>query len=757
VPTNALSQHILKALKARGYRPQPVRSLAAVMGIDTDAMAEFNEACSSLARRGRVLLGPKNTIMPAPPTGKAIGTFRSNPKGYAFIKRFGSPGQDDLYVSAECSGGAITGDTVLARVSKRGKRGGRMMYEGRVVEILERGRTRFVGELHRRSGGWFVVPDGNIIRFPIVVRDTGAKNGRAGDQVVVDILEFPTPMTEAVGVIAKVLGPRGEPDVETQSIIELYDLPGSFSDEVLDEARVVVAGYDARAVASGREDLRAVTIITIDPADARDFDDAISLTRHDDGTFELGVHIADVTHFVHEGGALDREARERANSVYLPGTVIPMLPELLSNGLCSLQERQARLTKSVFITYSARGKVKSTRFANTIIRSTKRLTYEQASRVLDGRPGRMGAKVRTLLADMEALARVIHARRLREGMLELDLPDAKLVFDDDGRAVDVIPADTSYSHKIIEMFMVEANEAVARKLTSLNVPFLRRVHEEPSDLSDGTLQRFLRALGHTLGDSVDRFAVQSLLKEVHGHDDAFPVHLAVLRGMNRAEYSPKQIGHFALASANYCHFTSPIRRYPDVTIHRLLDVAMQRARSGSSEVCVGASEDEIAGLGEHCSENERRAEAAERELRLVFTLQLMEPRVGEVFDAVVTGIKTVGAFVLIERFLVDALLPFDHMPDDWWDIDPSGALAFGQRTGLRIAVGDRLKVAIASVDVSTRRMGVGLAEPLPTKGRRSGSATVQQQPNRRRRSGRRTVRKKKNIPRRTGDRRARRR
>jgi len=497
-----------------------------------------------------------------------------------------------------------------------------------------------------------------------------------------------------------------------RSIIEQYELPGEFSGDVLEETRRVVENYDPDAAAEDREDLRKATIITIDPVDARDFDDAISLERRDDGSFVLGVHIADVAHFVPEGGALDLEARDRATSVYLPGTVIPMLPELLSNGLCSLQEREPRLTKSAFITYSDEGEVQDARCANSIIQSTKRLTYEQASSALEGKPGRMSAKVRTLLSDMDELARLIRARRLREGMLELDLIDAELVFDKDGRVIDVVPEDTSFSHKIIEMFMVEANEAVARFLTTLNVPFLRRIHQEPDDLSDGTLQRYLRVLGHALPDDADRFALQTLLDEVRGSDEQFPLHLAVLRSMNRAEYSPKRIGHFALASANYCHFTSPIRRYPDLTVHRLFDAALRGALDTPTKVRAAVNEFDAIELGHHCSENERRAESAERELRTVFILQLLEAKVGETFDGIITGFVSAGAFVQIERYLTDGFLPFDQLPNEWWAVDPSQAAAVAEPTGQSLTVGDRIKVLISSVNVAARRLELLPAEPL---------------------------------------------
>ncbi len=715
--SETFAERILSFVQARGYRPKQLYELAEAMGIGVDEQGDFHAACRALMKTGRLALGSRNAVVLPPPRGRVVGTFRGNRRGFGFIIPDTPGTHGDLYVPAEGTGGAITGDTVAARVLKRGKRGGKMLYEGRVISIVKRGQSRFVGELRHELKRWFVMPDGNALHGPILVGDAGAKGAAAGDQVVVEITQYPGEEEEARGVILKVLGPRGEPSVDVLSVIEQHQLPGEFEDKVLTEAHDATVAYRARKEAEGREDLRELITITIDPADARDFDDAISLTRKRGGTWELGVHIADVAHFVREGGQLDKEARERSTSVYLPGTVIPMLPETLSNGVCSLQERQARLTKSAFITYDRQGKVTRTRFANTFIRSTKRLTYEQATAVLGGKPGRTSVKVVSLVKEMERLARVIQARRLREGMLELNLPEVELVFDQKGNVADARPEDTSYSHKIIEMFMVEANEAVARVLTAQKVPHLRRVHDEPRGLAAGSLRRFLGVLGHDLPAKADRFALQRLLEEVRGKDDAFAVNLAVLRSMQQAEYSPIQHGHYALASEQYCHFTSPIRRYPDLTVHRLLDRYLKGQLKGKSARAKVPTEAQLTELGEVCTSNEQRAESAERELRLVLVLRfLQEKHLGDEFDGVVTGVANVGVFVQLQRFLIDGLLRFEHLTDDWWEVDTTHGCVVGQRTGCRITIGDRLEVTISRIHIPTRQMELALAEPLSEPG-----------------------------------------
>ncbi|MFQ5413792.1 MAG: ribonuclease R family protein [Phycisphaerae bacterium] len=739
MPSDAFAERILRFMGAKGYEPQRLGDLARAMGVGDDEMGDFGTACRALMKTGRVVLGSSHALMPPPPPGRITGTYRANPRGFGFVIPDTPSGHGDLYVPREGAADAITGDTVVARVRRRGKRHGKMLYEGRIIAIVKRGHSRFVGELQHVGPRWFVIPDGNTLHVPIVVDDPTAKRARPGDQVVVEIIQYPEGDTEGRGVIVKVLGRRGEPDVEAQGIVEQYDLPQAFDAATLDAARRAVAAYAPAREAKRREDLRRLTVVTIDPSDARDFDDAISITERGGGRVELGVHIADVAHFVQTGTALDTEARERANSVYLPNLVIPMLPEVLSNGVCSLQERQPRLAKSVFITYDGKGRVKGTRAANTIIRSAKRLTYEQVARVLDGRPGRMSHNIVALLNAMEALAKRIRKRRLRDGMLTLDLPDVDLVYDDDGHVVDAVPADTSFSHTIIEMFMVEANEAVARLLAGAGVRFLRRIHDAPAADAWTALVRFLRALGHDMPDRLDRTAVQQLLDRVRGHGDAFAVNLAVLRSLQRAEYAPLPIGHYALASESYTHFTSPIRRYPDLTVHRLLDRVIAPGADGRSDhgdvrrrgrapttgapdatserrsgpepegrARRGVDHADLVALGAHCSQNERRAESAERELKLVYVLRLLERRVGDAFDGVVTGVANLGVYVQLTRYLVDGLLRFDGLPDDWWEVDTTHGAVVGERSGRRIAIGDRLSVVVSRVNIATRQMDLAL-------------------------------------------------
>ncbi len=704
------SERILKYLAGSSYRPQKVRALARSMGIEDEEYSEFRESIKSLMRAGRVVLGGGNAVMLPRTPGMIVGTYRANPRGFGFVVPESPDEHGDLYVPPGESLDAVTGDTVRARVLRKGRRGERMLHEGRIVEVIARGHSQFVGQLRRETAGWFVWPDGNTLNVPIEVGDVAAKAARAGDQVVVEITEYPCGRRPARGVIVKRLGRTGEAGVAVRSIIYQYHLPEEFPEEVLDDARRAARAFDLDRELRAREDLRDTLTFTIDPDDARDYDDAISLRRLGRDEWELGVHIADVSAFVRPGGPLDAEAYKRANSVYFPGHVVPMLPEVLSNGLCSLQQDQPRLVKSAFIRFDARGRPAGSRFANAVIRSRKRLTYGEATHILEGRTGGFPRELVETLRAMEKLARTIRRRRLSDGMLVLDLPDVELNLDADGNVTGARPADTSFSHTLIEMFMVEANEAVARLLYRLGVPYLRRIHPEPDAETARQLGQFVRIMGYNLPKTVTRSDIQGLLDATRGKPECFAVHLAVLRSQQKAVYSPKHEGHFALASEHYCHFTSPIRRYPDLMVHRLLDRHLTGGLEGRKKDRRGIpSHAEVVEAGKHCSLAERHAENAEREIKKVLVLQLLEKHLGDEYDAVVTGVANVGVFLQLSEFLIDGLIRLADLPDDWWELNQRQGTLIGQRSGRRIRIGDRMRVRIAGVNIPARELDLAPA------------------------------------------------
>ncbi|MFW6146200.1 MAG: ribonuclease R [Planctomycetota bacterium] len=705
---------IIKTLADKHYQPLKMRQLARRMGVADSDYAAFRDAVKQLKDAGRVVYGPKNDLSLPPMPERVVGVYRANARGFGFITPEEPNAHGDLFVPEGDSLDAMTGDTVAARVIRGGKRSGKRVYRGVIVEILARGNNRFVGELNRSSDGdvWFVIPQGRGFSDPILIDDAGPA-AREGVKVVVEIIHYPSGADLARGVIVEQLGMGGPADVETLGIIREHGLPEAFGDDATADARRALEAFDATGDPT-REDFGDWTIVTIDPEDARDYDDAISIHRLDGGGRRLGVHIADVSHFVREETALGDEARERGNSVYFPRKVVPMLPEILSNGVCSLQEGQDRFVKSALIDYDADGRVTAARLANGVIRSSKRLTYRQAQGILDGKTGGYDRAVVDLVREMEPLARKIEARRRQEGMLHLDLPEVELVLSDAGEVVDVERADESYTHTIIEMFMVEANEAAARLLDRLDVPFLRRIHPERDAASDKHLAEFVRACGHKIGRDLSRRDIQDLIRRVRGRPESYAVNLALLKTFEQAEYSPMRIGHYALASECYCHFTSPIRRYPDLTVHRLIDAHL-RGRLDPETVDPA----ETTSQGRHCSFTERRAERAERELRTLLVLIMLSDRVGEVLDGVVTGVTSFGLFVQSSTYLVEGLIRLEDLGDDWWEPDPPRGQVIAQRTGKRVRLGDLLTVRIVQVDLARREMDlavVGEVGRRPTPG-----------------------------------------
>jgi ribonuclease R len=701
---------IVKFLASRGYQPLKPRQLARQMGVSDADFGAFRDAVKRLRDDGRIVLGEKNALTLPQMSGQILGVYRGNPRGFGFVIPETPNAHGDLFIPRGADGGAMTGDRVLARSKKRGKRDGKAVFEGLVVEIVQRGSNRFVGTVERTGKTWFVLPDGGRVVPPIVLPDAPSGDEavgagpREGSKVVVEIIKYASGKDLPTGVIVETLGAEGHIEAETRAVIRAHGLEEVFSDEALAAARSAVDTFDGDdpAQCAGREDLSSQTIVTIDPPDARDFDDAISIEARRDGSAVLGVHIADVSHFVTEGGALDVEAHRRGTSAYFPRRVLPMLPEVLSNGVCSLQEGQRRFCKSVFITYDASAQVVSARAAETVIRSAKRLTYREAQSICDGQTGGFESEVVALVGRMKKLAQAIESRRRLAGMLHLDLPSVELVLNEEGKVVDAVPEDDSYTHTIIEMFMVEANEAAARLLDRTDRPFLRRVHPEPDPAGEKQLTSFVRACGHKIPRDMSRADLQALLEGVRGKPQSYAVNLAVLKTFQQAEYSPMRIGHYALASTNYCHFTSPIRRYPDLTIHRMIRDHCRGTLKNKPLEDAG----EMAELGKHCTDAEKRAEAAERELREVLVLQFLEGQVGEEVSGVVTGVTNFGVFVQMQRFLVEGLVRMEDLGDDWWVVDPRMGVVRGERTGKTFRIGDPLEVRILGVDVARRQVNL---------------------------------------------------
>jgi ribonuclease R len=694
-----LKKRILDHLKHRDYTPVKESELIKRLGLKRDQLETFNEAVEQLKADGQVVLGLKNVVSLPGPGAKVYGTFRATTKGFGFVTPTEKNSHGDLYIPEQYTNNAMNGDMVVAKVEKESRRGKEGRYTGKIIEIVQRANNKFVGTIIKKKDSYFLVPDGKFTEL-VEIDDVTAKNGTVGDKAVVEIISFSTKNEFARGVLIEVLGKSGKYKTEINAVIRRFALPHVFSAECLDEAGNEARNFELNDY-SHRLDLTDKIIVTIDPPDAKDFDDAISVEKNKDGTFTLGVHIADVSEFVKHGSELDKEAVDRGNSVYLPGRVIPMLPETLSNGVCSLQPKQNRLTKSAFITYDNAGKVLKAEFANSVIHSKARLTYTEVDGILKGGSTDKPGEVVALLREMEKLARIIEARRHAHGMLHLNMPEIELVFDKGGNVVDAHPADTSYPHTMIEMFMVEANEAVARMLNGTEASFMRRIHPDPDSLSLKKMVETLKSFGISAPRHPDRFDLQDILDKVKGKPMEYAVNTYVLRSLTRAEYSPLTIGHFALASNHYCHFTSPIRRYSDLLVHRLFDIYIKDKNFKDVP-----TQEELVEAGRHLTFTEERADDAEEDLKAVLILEMMKDRLGETMETIVSGLTNFGVFVQCNKFGIEGLIPMDLLGRDNFVYDFKAQCVYGQRSGKTYHIGQPLTVRIVSINLAARQLNV---------------------------------------------------
>ena len=691
---------ILEYLDRPEYQPLAAAALAKELHVTKKHAPAFREALRTLIDAGTVRKTKAGLARKKAGAGLISGMIKRTAAGVGFLLPKGAVGREqEIYIGREDIADAQSGDEVLVAL-KRGPARPDGRLRGRIVEIIERATHTFVGTYLELDGSGFVQVDGKTFSDPISVGDPGAKGARPDDKVVIEMVRFPSHLRPGEAVLIEVLGPRGQPGVDTLTVIHEFGLPDAFPEPVLDEARVMAEQFD-EAELGGRLDLTGETIITIDPVDARDFDDAISLDRSADGHWHLGVHIADVAHFVRPNSALDHEAQRRGTSVYLPDRVLPMLPEVLSNALASLQQGKVRFTKSVQIELDAAGVPIHSSFANSAIKVMRRFAYEEVMPIIEDPERfktRVSAKVRALLARMYELAMLMRKRRFVGGALELTMPEVKLRFDAEGKIAGAQLAPHDASHEIIEEFMLAANMAVARALSDRGVVFLRRVHGNPDEVKLRAFKQFVESLGFPLKLYQSRKALQDLLDKVKDQPTMHAVNYALLRSMKQAEYSVDDVGHYALAVENYCHFTSPIRRYPDLTVHRLIGALA----AGESFDFPGMLE--TLTLAKHCSMTERRAADAERELVKIKLLTYMAERIGEQLDAVITGVQDFGFFCQGIEIPAEGLVHVSSLADDYYYFEAASHSLIGRRSGRQYRLGDRLRVEVARVDVDRRAL-----------------------------------------------------
>lgn len=706
-----LTTRILDAMARPSYTPVKPKVLAKRLAIGEDDYPAFRKLIRELIRDGRIVTGKGNEIKAIDPFGTVVGTFRRSNSGLVFVRPHTPTPETgpEIKIRSGRSSDASSGDEVMVRIARRASKTGHA--SGDIVRILTRATRTFVGTYFERDGQAYVRVDGTIFAHSVWVGDPGVKGAKPQEKVVIEMLRFPTVDERGEGVITEILGPLGKPGVDTLSIIRGFGLPEEFPPAALTEARAHADEFheDDR---DGRTDFTTDTVITIDPKDARDFDDAVSVTidpktKH----WILTVHIADVAHFAPLGGPLDTEARKRATSIYLPGQVIPMFPEVISNGLASLQQGKLRYVKTVRMEFTPSLQKGHVSFFNGAIRVRKRFAYEDVSTILKqletGEPSEQEPDILALIRRMRDLALLLRKKRFKRGSLELTMPEAVLEYDADGKVSGAHFAEHDLSHQIIEEFMLAANEAVAEHFSRLEVPFLRRVHPAPNDEKLVAFAQFAELLGHRLDRPDNRFALQKLLLETADKPERAALHYALLRSLKQASYSPIQDEHYALASMHYCHFTSPIRRYPDLQVHRLLDRWIKTGKASADLA-------ELVALGDHCSKMERRAQTAERELVKLKLLQYLSNRIGEKLDTVITGVADYGFFAQAEQFPAEGLVHISSLTDDFYQFDSDAHTLLATRSDKRFRLGDRVRVIVARVDVQRRMLDFRLAPDQPS-------------------------------------------
>ena len=727
-----MREQILALLSRKDYRPLNKTEIARKIGVSGRARVTLRGMLRDLERAGEIARIRKDRYVLPAEADLVTGKLSIHPAGYGFLT-LEKPGESDVFIAAENVGTAMHADRVVVRISPEppaGRIKGRR--EGRVIRILERAHDTLVGTLQRSRNFYYVVPDDPRFVHDIYVRPVAAIQddrrpetaATVGDKVVVRLDDWQSRHVNPEGEIIEVLGLASAPGVDVLSIVRKYHLPTEFPREVLQQAERIPETIDALQLA-GRDDLRDQFIVTIDPDDARDFDDAIHVEKLSNGGWQLGVHIADVAAYVEPGSALDREARRRGNSVYLPDRVIPMLPERLSNGVCSLKPEVDRLTHSVFIQFDKRGAAKSARFTRTVIRSAHRLTYKEAYAILMSPPSdRLGERLHLAWE----LAALLRRKRFEHGALDLDFPEVKVWVDTHGQPTRLERVENDESHQLIEEFMLAANEAVARELKKRAIPTIYRVHENPDSEKLGEYREFALSFGYQVGDLTNRAELQRLLAEIGGKPEEQALKVGLLKSLKRARYDPQPLGHYGLAKTNYLHFTSPIRRYADLVVHRVLGRDGTPLPSAASRTTERRSRSdtphhmgvaEVTSIAEHISTTERNAADAEIDAaqmkKLEFFQRQLDQRNPQIFRAAIVDVRNYGLMVELPDALLTGLVHVSSLTDDFYLFEPARRQLIGRRSRKRFGVGDDVSVFVARVDAFKRQVDFAIASEAPMK------------------------------------------
>ena len=698
---------ILDLMEADFYVPMKEKELAVMLQVTKEDRPELNRILNELLAEGKLSITKKGKFVKAKKSDKElIGTFISHPKGFGFVEIDGR--EEDLYIPENCINGAFHKDTV--KVALLSGHGGKRQ-EAQVIEIIARGMKHIVGTFDKTNKNFgFVVADNAKICDDIFVPVERSKGAVSGHKVVCEITDYGKNNRKPEGKITEILGHANDPGVDIMSIVKGYELPVAFSEKIMKQVERV-ANEVSEADMAGRRDLRDLQMVTIDGEDAKDLDDAVSLTK-DEEVYQLGVHIADVTNYVQENSALDWEAKDRGTSVYLVDRVIPMLPHKLSNGICSLNAGENRLALSCLMTIDQKGEVISHEIVESVIKVDRRMSYTSVKKILEDKDEAECKEYETLVPMFELmreLAAILREKRKKRGSIDFDFPETKIILDKDGHPIDIKPYDRNVATKIIEDFMLIANETVAQHFYWLELPFVYRTHDTPDPEKIAKLSTFIRNFGYLLKSKQEEIhpkELQKLLANAEDTPEEALISRLTLRSMKQAKYTIDCTGHFGLACQYYCHFTSPIRRYPDLQIHRIIK---EQLRGKLNENRVEHYHEILPEVTKHSSEMERRADEAERETDKLKKVEYMEERIGNIYEGVISSITSWGVYVELPN-TIEGMIHVSMLPGDYFYYDEASYEMVGQATGLRYQLGQKLTVKVNAVDRISRNIDFVIPE-----------------------------------------------